>query len=395
CVTGAVYLFKDDVNAIQYESVLFVEQIPPSSNQMPLSEQLSIAKLSTEREIKSVTLPEALNQTTAFQVKMPGRATNEIRVDPYSGEVTGQFEQKETLMFLIRKLHGELLLDTPGTLVVELVASWFLVLLITGVYLWWPSRGGKSGIFTIRIRSGKRTFWRDLHAVGGFWFSVGMIVILAGGMPWTDVFGDNLKWVQAQTDTGYPAHWRSSKGLASESSVNGQDALTMDQVANLEAVRQLKGKITITLPEGETGVYSVTNQSFWLKDQQVLHINRFTGIPIKHLDWSDVGVLMDLRQVFMRVHQGEYGLVNWLIVMTLAVLFTITTIASIVSYLIRKPKSHWGLPRTPKGFKVDAAVIGIIGFLGVLFPLFGLSVIVIAIGTILKSKRWQKRPIYP
>lgn len=427
CVTGVVYLFKAPLNTAIYQDVLQVERPLNRQPALSLQEQYTAAKNASE--IVSVVVPRSINapktnsveenslengplensplekslgkftDTTAFQVKAKGRATNQLRVNPYTGEITGRFVQRDTLMYGIRKLHGELLLGKAGTLVVELVASWFVVLLITGVYIWWPKKHAKrpvksnaaGGVFVVRTQAGKRVFWRDLHAVGGFWMALAMLVILAGGMPWTDVFGGNLKWLQKQTATGYPMHWNNGKGLTSardSARDTGQTLpLDLDAVANLKPVAQLPGQVTITLPFDDEGVYSVRNRSFWLSDQQVLHIDQYSGRLIKQLTWQDVGLLMDLRQVFMRLHQGEYGLVNWLLVLVLVLVFALTTFAAMVSYLYRKPKDAWGLPRVPASFKADATVLSLIVLLGAVFPLFGGSVLLIFLFQMLRQPK--------
>lgn len=375
CVTGTIYLFKDKVNHTVYADTFVVQKA--GKQPMSLEEQLANAQAETSKDIASVTLPQSDTDTTVFRLKTPGHARNQLHINPYTGDVAGQFVQTDTWMYTIRKLHGELLLGKAGTLVVETVASWFIVLLVTGLYLWWPTKAKNAGVVTIRVRAGKRTFWRDVHAVGGFWLSLAMLTIIAGGMPWTDVFGSNLKWVQAQTDTGFPPYWRNAKGLSSTLPNTSSVPINLDQIVQMEKVRALKGAITITLPQGERGVYSVRNRSFWLDDQEVVHIDQYSGETIKHLHYQEVGVLMDLRLVFMRLHQGEYGLSNWLIVLVVTVLFTLTTVASLVSYLYRKPKHHWGLPRTPNNFRVDALLLLLILALGMLFPMFGLTVVII------------------
>lgn len=384
-ITGTIYLFKENVNQQLYQEAMFVnaptKQLSSSNpTTLPLSQQLASAQTFAKGSIASVSLPTQANQATKFgaSIKGGGRASNNIYVNPYTAEVTGQLNQKDTLMYKVRKLHGELLLSQPGTLVVEIVASWFIVLIVSGLYVWWPKKGtGMAGVLTIRTQRGRRIFWRDIHSVLGFWLSIFMLIILAGGMPWTDVFGSQLKWVQQQTDTGYPAHWRSTKGLQTSTATNTSTQITIDDVAKIAQQKELLGVVTIKLPTEKANLYTITNRSLWLDDQQVIHIDSFTGETIKALNWQDVGVLMNLRQIFMRLHQGEYGLPNWLGILMVGLLFTLTNIAGLISYLARKPEGLWGIPKVPASFKTGKVlVIGIIG-LGVIFPMFGLSLLVI------------------
>ena len=368
-VTGAIYLFKADYNNAIYDSVKWVEPIEGAIVQ-PYSKQFAAVQQQTDHHIVQVLIPESDRQATGFRVHGKGHSRDVFYVNPYTAQVTGRIQQKQTLMYKVRKLHGELLLGQGGEWFVELIASWAIVLVLTGLYVWWPARKfSLASFFVVRTGKGRRTFWRDVHAVFGFWLSLFLLIILAGGMPWTDIFGSQLKWVQAKTDTGYPRHWRSGKGLKSvEKASADHSALSLDSMVAVALQQKLDGVITIKLPRKSDDVFSVSNRSFWLRDQQVFHFDQYTGDTLQSYRWSDVGILMELRQVAMRLHQGEYGFANWLLVLIVALLFAVSTAAGLISYLLRKPEGRWGIPTVPEQFKVGKFLFfGIVG-LGVLFP---------------------------
>ncbi len=376
-VTGVIYLFKADVNEQLYRSTLYVEAPSDNAIKLGLNEQFSAAIKYSENRISAINIPTDTEQSTEFEIRSKGFAKTLLYVNPYTAENLGVIDTKQTLMRKVRKLHGELLLDTPGTLVIELVASWFLVLILTGIYVWWPSKiNGAGGFFTIRMNKSKRLFWRDLHAVSAFWISILLAATLAGAMPWTNVFGSNLKWVQEQTDSGYPQNWRHAKGLMSNTPDN-ETPLTIEQVVTIANKHNLLGKVTIKLPVSTSGVFTVSNNSLWLSDQEVIHIDQYTGDVVLSYTWDDVGILMDLRQVFMRFHQGEYGIVNWVVMLIVGLVFFVMNLAGTISYLKRKQKGDWSIPKVPSRFKVDVFLVSFILFLGLLFPLFGMSIIVI------------------
>ena len=383
-VTGVTYLFKEDVNQQLYKDTLFVDAPGPNSQPLSYAKQLQSAQNAKLGKVLGVTLSSKQRQATEFKIKGQGRAANRLYINPYTAEVTGKVEQTETLMYLVRKLHGEILLDKAGTLTIELIASWFIVLILTGLYIWWPKKGsGVAGFFTIRTNKGPKMFWRDVHAVSGFWLSSFMLVVVAGGMPWTDVFGSNLKWVQTQTDTGYPKNWMNAKGLESVLTKINTSPLDLDKVINIAKTYQLPGVLTIGLPASTKGVYSIKNRALWLADQQVIHIDQYSGEVVAAYDWNDVGILMEIRQVFMRFHQGEYGLVNWLVMLAVGFAFIAMTVAGLTSYLMRKSKGSWSLPKVPARFKVDKALVVMIILLGLLFPMFGGSLVLLWL--------WEKR----
>lgn len=406
--TGGIYLFKADYNDLVYNDIIHVEA-EPGALALPYADQLAAVRHALQQQtgysVTQVLPADNVNQATRFRVHSKNTGQSRSRdmfyVNPYTAEVTGRIQQQQTLMYTIRKLHGELLLGRGGEWLIELIASWAIVLTLTGIYVWWPAKTFSiKGFFTIRTGQGRKLFWRDMHAVLGFWLSLFLLVILAGGMPWTDVFGSQLKWVQAKTETGYPKHWRSSKGLQSVIPLTEQlteqsttqakktgSALTIDEMIAIAQQQSLPGNITLKLPRKPNGVFSVSNRSFWLQDQQVLHFDQYTGKMLKAHTWQDVGILMDLRQVAMRLHQGEYGLANWLIVLLVALTFAFSTAAGLTSYLLRKPNGRWGIPSVPAQFQVGKVLLIIILALGVLFPLFGLSLV------LLWAFEWFKRHV--
>lgn len=377
CITGSIYLFKSNVNNYLYHDARFVSA-PENATPRLYSDQLNSVKALSDHRIMSVTLPSSSEQATAFRRHAKGHSQNMVYVNPYTNQVSGIYQQEQTFMYTARKLHGELLLGRPGSLFVELVASWFIVLALTGIYIWWPvKRFSLKGFFVVRRTQGRRTFWRDMHSVLAFWMSLLMLVILAGGMPWTEVFGDNLKWVQKQTNSGYPTHWRDAKGLSSNADLSSAGTIPLDQVAAISKARGLDGKVSIKFPVSSKGVFTITNQARWLDDQQVIHVDQYSGDVIKALKWEQVGMLVELRQIFMRLHQGEYGKLNLIVVLIVALTFFVATAASLISYLIRKPKGQWGLPKAPASFKVGLTIVTMIALLALLFPTFGASLVLI------------------
>jgi uncharacterized iron-regulated membrane protein len=86
---------------------------------------------------------------------------------------------------------------------------------------------------------------------------------------------------------------------------------------------------------------------------------------------------MELRQIFMRLHQGEYGRINLIVVLAVTLTFFFATLASLTSYLMRRKKGTWSIPNVPESFKVGIPIIVIIALLGIVFPAFGASVVLI------------------
>jgi hypothetical protein len=98
----------------------------------------------------------------------------------------------------VRKLHGGLLLGDRGTEAVELAAHWAVVMIVTGLDLWWP-RGGRTAARQAAPPQGpvrERATLRHAHLFTGVLARALVLPILLTRLPWTDVWGGGLSRVQ-------------------------------------------------------------------------------------------------------------------------------------------------------------------------------------------------------
>ncbi len=374
-ITGGIYLFKAN-----YETPIYAPTTTVVAEGTALSyqEQYQLAKQHAPKKLNAMVVPQKATDATAFSSGRFGGKTS-LYIDPYKKEVTGHILPKESLMYTVQKLHGELLLGKFGTTIVELIASWMVVLLITGLYIWWPANGWSlKGFFVPRIKQGKRLFYRDLHAISGFWISGLLLLVLAGGFPWTDTFGSNFKWVQKVTHTGYPSTWQGRGVTSSTIETTKQQPLPLDAIVAMAKKMELPGEVTIQFPKGKKGVYSISNNHIPDQKRQVMiHLDQYSGKPVLQHQWSDVGFLMRGRMWVMAFHQGEFGLWNWWLMLFVAILLALMSLSAMVSYILRKQKGNWGVPKVPKSFVVSYGLIALLIVLGLIFPLFGISLIIL------------------
>src|SRR5699024_7832896 len=104
-------------------------------------------------------------------------------------------------------LHDALpiLAGTFGDRIIELVACWTIIMLISGLFLWFPKAKEKiKGVFTIRFNKAGRIRRRDLHAVPAFWISGGLLFFLLSGMLWTGFWGTGVQQLTTASGAGYP-----------------------------------------------------------------------------------------------------------------------------------------------------------------------------------------------
>jgi len=372
-ITGGIYLFKDIYEKPKYEHIITVQ---PQVKAFTFEEQRQVADSILGKPHNAMIVSSNDSQAVEFVSGRFGHKKSTY-INPYTNKLIGRIAASDGVMYKVRKLHGELLLGTTGTLVVELIASWMVVLLITGMFVWWPARKWNlKGFFIPRFNNGKQILLRDIHAITAFWISTLLLLVLAGAFPWTDVVGANFKKVQEITNTGFPKSWMGI-GLSEQTK---QEVIPLDVIVRKAKELNLLGEVKIDFPKGPSGVYSVGNTYHLdLGQQQKYHYNQYTGELVRHQNWDEVGFLMRGRMWLMAFHQGQFGVWNWWLMLFIAIILVISSIAAILSYFSKKPKGKWVVPKVPESFIVSPLVIIFIVVLAILFPLFGISALLIVI----------------
>jgi uncharacterized iron-regulated membrane protein len=207
-LTGSIYLFKPYYEHWQESGY---RNLPVVGERQSPNKHIAAALNAIEGgKLLSYRLPQANNEAVLISVQ--AETTWQVYVNPYTLAVMGSEQKNQQFMQWVRTLHGELLLGTFGSLLVELAACWAIVLIVTGLYLWWPRAGrGLAGVVYPRLRQGSRVFWRDLHAVTGIWISAFALFLLVSGLPWALVWGGALKEVRAFAAEPVQQEWTQSR----------------------------------------------------------------------------------------------------------------------------------------------------------------------------------------
>jgi uncharacterized iron-regulated membrane protein len=132
-------------------------------------------------------LPRAPGATLAVTVKAHWSGT--VYVDPATGLEQGRRGETEGVRNLLFKLHSSLGLGDIGKATLASIALVYLLLLLTGVVLWWPRRWPPS--LKIELRKGALRGMFDLHRTGGTLLGLLIAVSVATGayMAWRPLHG--------------------------------------------------------------------------------------------------------------------------------------------------------------------------------------------------------------
>lgn len=212
-ITGSIYLFKPQIERWMDRPYNHLHLTGPRATPEQIARTAVIAVPGST--LHYYELPQSDDAAVRVIVGI-GKKEYRVYVNPQTLAILHTISEDRRLMTVVQHLHGELLVGTPGSYLVELAASWAIVLLLTGLYLWWPRQTEKlAGVLWIRTRSGSRIFWRDLHAVTGVWISALALFLILTGLPWAKGWGGYFKKARQVTGTSATKQdWTTSRADA-------------------------------------------------------------------------------------------------------------------------------------------------------------------------------------
>ncbi len=411
-VTGALYVVKDESNDLLYRSLRIVES--QDTAPLPRSAIVAAAAAAHPGTVKAYLPPAAPDR--AAQVKITGAdgAKSVIYVEPYDGRILGALWDAgfagSPEMWVVRKLHSLEYVGWLGNRIIEAVAGWAVVMVITGLYLWWP-RSRAPGVWAVRRVEG-RAWWRDLHAVTGAYAALFIVFLAVTGLPWSGVWGSKFYDWSYQLGLGMPdgywdnypvstvptgealdrAPWVLEKqpmplSTAAPGAPVGIDAI----VAAVEGLGVHTG-YAVNFPSGPTGVYTASVYPDDISAERVVHIDQYSGAALHDVGFADLGALGQAAEWGISVHMGqEFGLVNQIAMIAACIAVVVMSVAAVAMWWKRRPAGSLGAPRAPADWRAPRVVAMIASAAGAFFPLVGLTLLValaaeFAAGRILRSR---------
>ncbi|MBD2870215.1 PepSY domain-containing protein [Paenibacillus sp. IB182493] len=397
--SGAVYLFKPQIENYLYKDMLTVREAGSS----PMSPEAIIGKTVKAypgTTVASITLAGKPESSYKLSVTRNETSTT-MYVDPYTGNALGMMDSDKTFSAFFKKLHSELVVGgTIANRLVELAACWAVILLLTGLFLWWPrSKSAVWGTILPRLsKPGSRQFWRDLHAVPAFWLSLVLLVIIAGGLPWSGIMGGQIDKLANSTNTNTPPYaysfgekpesvtvakdiaedlpWAAENIAVPSSAAGGYVPLGLDEIAAIADRQDVKKPYTITLASGERGVFTVSTSHTVPGQNATLHMDQYSGAVLTDVRFADYGIMAKAITYGIAFHEGRlFGLANQLIGLIACAGLILIAFSSYVMWRKRKPSGKLGAPAKPKSNKTTLGVLLIMLACGAAMPLVGASLL--------------------
>jgi len=230
-----------------------------------------------------------------------------VAVNPYTGEIVKSRYSGETLMTWIWKLHLTLMLGRAGATVVGFVGMAMLVSVLTGIYLWWPSRSRLVRALTLKRRASPERRVFDLHKVFGVYGTPVLAIVAFSGVYL--VFFD---YVRPMVDRFSPVEldgWADPQGLTSKIAAGAMPIPLASAVRSAEAVFPEARLRRIRMPEGPAGVYGIRlwqpGEANHLWPSTAVYVDQYSGEVIAVRDPNRFSAGETFLNVMYPLHGGE------------------------------------------------------------------------------------------
>lgn len=406
-LSGAMYLFKPQVEAwndAPYDN-LTVTGSPATAEQQT---RAALAALPGST-LSFYELPTSPNSAVRVVVRQKGEAIR-VYLHPETLKVLHTFPEQERFMRFLFRLHGELLMGDRGSMLVELAASWTILLIVTGLYLWWPrNASGMGGVAYPRWHMGSRILWRDLHSVTGVWVSTLALILLLSGLPWAKFWGSYFKSVRQLTQTAdmqqdwtvgaeRPSAGGSRQGGASGDSHAGgehaapargsgrrgsggptpKDLTAIDRIVNTIQPLGLQPPVQIAPPASGSQDWTAKSMTANRPWRVNLVVNGTTGAIVSREDFKDRHLIDQIVGTGIALHEGQlFGWPNQLLGLLTAAGLLLLCVSSVVLWWRRRDQGVLGAPKVLATPRVSVGLGVLTVLFAVFLPLFGASLLLV------------------
>lgn len=244
-ITGALYVFKDEIqNVLRKDYIHHNEQNISQKKILPLKilEQKVEAQTNEKYPIHWAEIP--LDKTKSYKFFYYERNPNAWNyfdefviyktayVNPFTGKVLALEDEKNGFFNIIKFIHWSFLLKSDwGTYIVGIPVLIFLIMLISGIILWWPkNKKARKQRFWFQWKNIKS--WRrknyDLHSILGFYASFFALILTLTGLFYAFFFVQAaLYYAFSGGETKYPDF----SNIKTKAPIELRNSTTLDKIA--------------------------------------------------------------------------------------------------------------------------------------------------------------------
>lgn len=195
-LTGCILVFEEELDELFAPDIFLANTI--TSQKLPLDDIVGHVKTAhPDYTFRQLFTYHDAEKTILLRAEDAAKQEHLLGINPYTGYIQTNALYEQRFFTIVLHLHRYLLIDGAGKTITGISAACFLLILISGLILWFPKKikQYKQRLVIKGGTSGKRLNW-DLHVVTGFYIFPVMLAICITGLVWSfDVVEDGLYYL--------------------------------------------------------------------------------------------------------------------------------------------------------------------------------------------------------
>ncbi|MEN9919452.1 MAG: hypothetical protein RL662_1888 [Bacteroidota bacterium] len=299
CATGAILSFETEILEAYYPERYFVAEV--KADKIPLDRLISIVNQQlSDNSVANIKLTADPNRTYTATLANGFRIS--AFVDPYTGEVKGIYNLRESAFFKVMALHRWLMDGTRtwGKYTMGITTLVFVFIIISGMVWWIPTSKKKvKGRLTINTKSGLKRFLHDAHIALGIYACLFLLICSLTGLMWS--FEWYKKGVCRLFGVEIPAD---KKENTREKNRTPLDA-SVWQTAFDNSIKQVANYTTITVSDGSVMV--LPSDALHTRAMDKYAFDKSSGKITKVSLYADEKSVSKIMTWAYALHVGAFG----------------------------------------------------------------------------------------
>ena len=352
--TGAMLSFEKEIlNAINQDTYKVAVQEQGKLSTKELLEKFQEQK--PQAKINSITFSSSQDSSSMINVAGEGQNSRKgvtYYVNPYTAEILPELIGQDFFK-TVENIHRRLLLDDFGKQVVGISVICLLILMFSGIYIYYP-RLKKSFLqsLTLNFQSKGRFFLSNLHSVIGMWVIPFYLVASLTGLYWSyEWFSNSLHQITGVEKLKKQHMQHSQEQNKSQSEIKAPqiaEKISFDDISlavdTFNALVENK-YLTATLRFPQKGtIYSFSYIALDASHERARNTLEFdikTKEISKHDKFEDKTLIQQLMGSILPLHTGEYfGVLGQTLMFLASLLMPLFAITGLMLYLKRNKKKN-------------------------------------------------------
>jgi uncharacterized iron-regulated membrane protein len=195
-LTGCMFVFEAEIRNFTQKESRFVEAQNTSRTSLSVISE-NISKEFPDKQIEQVRLyadPTRASLVKLVDKKEQGEKTKKEHdeahkqtygLNPYTGKLINKTDIEHDFMHYVEEMHTSLLLGEIGKNIIKANVVIFLVMLLSGLYLWFPrKKNQRKNAFNLNLKGKLQIINYSIHNVLGFYFLFPLLLISLTGIWW-------------------------------------------------------------------------------------------------------------------------------------------------------------------------------------------------------------------